>query len=189
MLLGRRRPGDLLGHWAGPSVGRSRGVRADATERGRTAGTTVLPRSEGYRRVRTAGGHAYSRVCLPVRFGSALRLGDEADRVVDGVEVLDLVVRDLHAELLLGVDDDGHHRQRVDVEVVGEGLVRLHVSGVDAGLLVHDLGETREDLLLACGHVAPAPLLVRSVRWWDSCPRGRAGSTVGRQGRVTTWAA
>src|SRR6478752_8359835 len=165
MLLGRRRPGDLLGHWAGPSVGRSRGVRADATERGRTAGTTVLPRSEGYRRVRTAGGHAYSRVCLPVRFGSALRLGDEADRVVDGVEVLDLVVRDLHAELLLGVDDDGHHRQRVDVEVVGEGLVRLDLCRVQAGLLVDDLGQSGEDLLLTLCHCG-APSISSRVCWF-----------------------
>ena len=34
------------------------------------------------------------------------------------------------AELLLGVDDDGHHRDGVDVQVVGEGLVELdRVSG------------------------------------------------------------
>src|SRR5215203_2973231 len=119
MLLGRGRPGDLLGHWAGPSVGRSRAARLDATELGGTAGATVLPRSERYSRVTPARERAYPRVGDPSGKGSALCLGDEADRVVDRREVLDLVVGDLDAELLLGVDDDGHHRQRVDVEVVG----------------------------------------------------------------------
>ena len=84
---------------------------------------------------------------------SALRLGDVAHCIVDRLEVLDLVVRDLDAELLLGVDDDGHHRQRVDVEVVGEGLVRLDLVGLDAGLLVDDLGETLEDLRFALRNV------------------------------------
>src|SRR5690242_4363467 len=37
-----------------------------------------------------------------IRVGSGLVLGDEADGVADGGEVLDLVVGDAHAELLLG---------------------------------------------------------------------------------------
>jgi hypothetical protein len=54
---------------------------------------------------------------------------------------------------LLGVDDDRHHRQRVDVEVVGEDLSRSTSAGVDAGLLVDDLGEALEDLLSLCAMV------------------------------------
>jgi hypothetical protein len=45
---------------------------------------------------------------------------DEGDGVAHGLEVLDLVVGDGDAELLLGIDDDRHHRDRVDVEVVRE---------------------------------------------------------------------
>src|SRR5690606_40800039 len=55
---------------------------------------------------------------------SGLRLRDVADGVAHGGEVLDLFVGDGHAELLLGDRHDGHHRERVDVEVLGEGLVR-----------------------------------------------------------------
>src|SRR5215207_1341411 len=87
---------------------------------------------------------------------------DVGDGVADGREALDVVVGDAHAELLLRVDHDGHHRQRVDVEVVGERLVRLDVAGGDAGLLVDDLCETLEDLLLASGHLG-AQLLCASV--------------------------
>ena len=56
-------------------------------------------------------------------------LDDEVDGVADGLEVLDLFVGDLDVELLLGVDDDRHHRDRVDVEVVGERLVQLDRVG------------------------------------------------------------
>src|SRR5688572_11027838 len=89
--------------------------------------------------------------------GSSTRLLDVAHRVADRRQALDVVVGDAHPELFLGVDHDGHHRQRVDVEIVGEGLLGLHVAGGDAGLLVDDLGETLEDLLLALGHSACAP--------------------------------
>src|SRR5450631_1590559 len=85
---------------------------------------------------------------------SALCARDEAHGVADRLEVLDLIVGDAHAELLLRVDHDGHHRQRVDVEVVGEGLVELDGGGVQAGLFVDDLGETVEDLFLALRHEA-----------------------------------
>src|SRR3954447_25049823 len=83
---------------------------------------------------------------------SALRALDVRHRVADGLEVLDVVVGDPDAELLLGVDHDRHHRQRVDVEVVGEVLVGLDGVGGQAGLLVDDLGQTAEDLLLALCH-------------------------------------
>src|SRR6476469_1510074 len=94
---------------------------------------------------------------------SGLRAGDEGDGVADGLEVLDLAVRDAHAELLLGVDDDRHHREGVDVEVLGEGLVHLDGRGVEAGLLVDDLGKTLEDLLLGLSHLS-APCFVLAVR-------------------------
>src|SRR5664280_163017 len=85
---------------------------------------------------------------------SALCSRDEVHGIANRLEVLDLVVGDTHAELLLGVDDDCHHRQRVDVEVVGEGLVQLDGGGVQTGLFVDDLGETIEDLFLALRHEA-----------------------------------
>src|SRR5262245_4572156 len=75
--------------------------------------------------------------------------GDVRDGVADRLEVLDLVVRDLHAELLLGRHDDLDHGQRVDVEVLGERLVLGHVVGVDPGDLFEDLGEAGGDLLTA----------------------------------------
>ena len=77
---------------------------------------------------------------------SALGALDERHGVADGLEVLDLVVGDGDAELLLGGDDDLDHGQGVDVEVVDEGLVELDVVGVDAGDLVDDLGEVGADL-------------------------------------------
>src|SRR6476469_747392 len=85
---------------------------------------------------------------------SGLCAADEGDGVADGLEVLDLAVRDAHAELLLGVDDDRHHREGVDVEVLGEGLVHLDGRGVETGLLVDDLGKTLEDLLLGLSHLS-----------------------------------
>src|SRR5690606_16936702 len=83
---------------------------------------------------------------------SGLGAGDEAHGVADGREVLDLVVGDAHGELLLGERDDRHHRQRVDVEVVGEGLVELDGDGLEARLLADDLGQSLEDLALGVRH-------------------------------------
>src|SRR4029079_19610374 len=99
---------------------------------------------------------------------SALCGRDEAHRVADRLEVLDLVVGDAHAELLLGVDDDRRHRQRVDAEVSLQGLVEPDVGGVQTGLCVDDLGETVEDLLLALSHEANSLL---SSCWWDLVSR------------------
>src|SRR5262245_23804308 len=76
-------------------------------------------------------------------------LDDVADGIADLPEVLHLVVRDLDAELLFGRDDDLDHRERVDVELLGEGLLLLHVGGIDAGDLLQDLGEARGDFLTA----------------------------------------
>src|SRR4051794_12063473 len=93
---------------------------------------------------------------------SGLRAVDVRDGVAHGLEVLDLAVGDAHAELLLGVDDDRHHREGVDVEVLGEGLVHLDGRGVESGLLVDDLGKTLKDLLLGLSHLC-APCSCR--RW------------------------
>src|SRR3954466_12655401 len=114
----------------------------------------------------------------PVGRPSALGVLDEGDRVTDRLEVLHLVVGDRDAELLLGGHDDLDHGQRVDVEVVDEGLVELDVIGIDAGDLVDDLGEVGADLLSGC-HLA----FLSSVWCWcvGWCGLG--------QGRTTTWAA
>src|SRR5262249_25946415 len=77
--------------------------------------------------------------------GSGLVLEDVVGRVADRLEVLDILVRDLDVEALFGGDDDLDHGQRVDVQVVGEGLVQLDVLNRDAGDLVHDVGETGDD--------------------------------------------
>ena len=65
------------------------------------------------------------------RHGS-LVLGDEVDGVADGLEVLDLVVGDRDAELLLGGHDDLDHGQGVDVEVVDE--LQVDVDEVEASV-------------------------------------------------------
>src|SRR3954465_6338292 len=111
--------------------------------------------------------------------GSGLGALDERDRVTDRLEVLHLVVGDRDAELLLGGHDDLDHGQRVDVEVVDEGLVELDVIGIDAGDLVDDLGEVGADLLSGC-HLAHLFL------WWcpgPVCRSGSAGGTRFRAGR------
>src|SRR4051794_41180338 len=86
---------------------------------------------------------------LSVISGAGLR--DVSNGVADGAEVLDVVVGDLDVELLLGGDNHLDHRQGVDVQVVDERLVELHVGRGHAGNLVHDLGEAGQDLLLG-GH-------------------------------------
>src|SRR4051794_7757321 len=80
-----------------------------------------------------------------------LVLLDEADGVADGLDVAELVVGDGDAELVLDGGRDLDHRQRVDVEVLGEGLLGSGVGGGDAGPLLQDLAESGLDLLGA-GH-------------------------------------
>src|SRR5690625_4568723 len=82
----------------------------------------------------------------------ALGALDVGDGVSDGLQVLDVIVGDRDAELLFGGDDHLDHRQRVDVEVVGERLVECDVVGGYAGDLVDDLGEVGADFL-GGGHV------------------------------------
>src|SRR5205814_666318 len=66
---------------------------------------------------------------------------DVGHRIAHGLQVLYLVVRDLHAELLLGGDDDLDHGQRVDVQVVGERLALGDVVRAHAGHLFEERGE------------------------------------------------
>src|SRR4051794_4859989 len=87
---------------------------------------------------------------------SVVRL-DVGHGVADGLEVLDLVVRDLDAELLLGRHHDLDHGQRVDVQVVGEGLTLGDVVRVHPGDLLEDLGEAGGDLFASC-HFLVLPL-------------------------------
>src|SRR5512134_3893133 len=90
-------------------------------------------------------------VAPPDRPGPKLGLcvGDEADGVADGLEVLDLFVRDAHAELLFSVDDDRHHRDGVDVQVLGEGLVHFDSLGGQASFFVDDFSQAGQDLFVA----------------------------------------
>src|SRR5438309_375064 len=103
--------------------------------------------------------------------GSGLGVGqDVVDRVADRRQVLDLVVRDLDVELLLGRDDDLDHAERVDVQVADERLVQLDVLDLDAGDFVHDLGETLEDFFR--GECHGGPFFVSSdLRGWRSAGR------------------
>src|SRR6478609_6423089 len=145
----REGPADAIGRCRGAAArGAGAGAAGRAGRRGRAElvgpATTRLP--ESGRAGRPAVTHRPS--------ASGLGARDVRDGVADGLEVLDLAVRDAHAELLLGVDDDRHHREGVDVEVLGEGLVHLDGRGVEAGLLVDDLGKTLEDLLLGLCHLS-----------------------------------
>src|SRR5699024_8859269 len=92
-----------------------------------------------------------------------LGLDDVVHSVLDRDEVLHVVVRDLHAELLLCVHDDGHHRDGVDVQVVRERLAGLDLIRLQAGLLVDDLCQTGEDVSFAVCHFLSFSL----------CPAGR----------------
>src|SRR5690625_667743 len=138
---------------------------------------------------RAVGPAAGGPVHPPGRQGSGLGAGDEGDGVLDGGQAGHVLVGDAHLELLLGQRDDRHHRQRVDVEVVGEGLVRLDRLGRQTGLLVDDLRQSGQDLLLAECHGGFSNSGGCSGQWsgtvWSmSGVAGDAG-----QGRVTTWAA
>src|SRR5256886_4466999 len=95
-----------------------------------------------------SGGVAPSPVTTTSRRDTSGRgLLDVGHRIAHGLQVLYLVVRDLHAELLLGGDDDLDHGQRVDVQVVGERLALGDVVRAHAGHLFEDLGEAGGDLV------------------------------------------
>src|SRR6185312_13738628 len=81
----------------------------------------------------------------PVSVGSFVAL-DVGDRVSHRLQVGQFVVGDLDAELVLGLHGDLDHGQRVDVQVVDEGLVGGDLGGLDARDLLDDLGKALEDL-------------------------------------------
>src|SRR5690242_20311892 len=113
------------------------------------------------------------------RSGRDFRATDVVDDVLDGLEVLQLVVGDFHAELVLGRHRDLDHRQRVDVQVVDKALVRGDLVRGDARDLVDDLPEAGLDFCF--GHRHGMRLLLRSrfsglglCRTW--CPGAGARS-------------
>src|SRR6516165_5058184 len=90
----------------------------------------------------------------PARSGRNARAAHVVDDVLDRLEVLQLVVGDLHPELVLGGHGDLDHGQRVDIEVVDKALVGGDLVGGDARDLVDDLAETGQDFLLGHGHLS-----------------------------------
>src|SRR5215467_2137441 len=104
------------------------------------------------------------------RSGRDLGAADVLDDVLDGLEVLQLVVGDLYAELVLGRHRDLDHRQRVDVQVVHETLVRGDLVGGNAGHLVDDLAEAFQDLLIGHGHGSCTPSSVSVLLYRGRVP-------------------
>src|SRR6201991_3705552 len=107
--------------------------------------------------------------------GASLVLRDVVHRVADRLQLGQLVVGDLHPELVLGLHRDLDHRQRVDVEVVDEGLLDGHLGGVDTCDLLDDLGEAAEDLGVVSHGGSPSG--------------GNWSRRIGGQGQTTTWPA
>src|SRR3954453_53415 len=103
---------------------------------------------------------------------SVIRL-DVGNGVADGLEVLHLVVRDLDAELLLGGHHHLDHRQRVDVQVVGEGLLLGDVVRVHPGDLLEDLGEAGGDLFASCHLLGVSSQLVGRCSGRSGRPHGQ----------------
>src|SRR6266542_2891058 len=133
-----------------PDLPASIAAQVDATSppRGVVAPSPVMTTSVIASAPRCAG--CTARCVFRASSGAGSRnpvLLDVADRVADGLQAGELVVRDLHAELVLGGQCDLDHGQRVDVQVVGEGLVGLDVLRLDAGDVLEDLGQAGHDLV------------------------------------------
>src|SRR6516164_6545755 len=119
------------------------------------------------------------------RSGRDFGAADVVDDVLHGLQVLQFVVGDLHAELVLRRHRDLDHRQRVDVEVVDEALVRGDLVRGDARDLIDDFPEAGLDFL--CGH--RHGMCLSFVIWGcglcrDGCPAPGPG-----QGTLITCAA
>src|SRR5262245_36073169 len=119
---------------------------------------------------------------VAARSGRNARAAHVVDDVLDRLEVLQLVIGDLHAEPVLRGHRDLDHGQRVDVEVVDKALVGGDLVGGDASDLVDDLAETGQDFLLGHGHV---PVF----SFFSLVGRGRPPAPGPGQGTVITWAA
>src|SRR3954447_22999465 len=78
-------------------------------------------------------------------------LVDVIDRVLDGPDLLRVLVRDLRSELLFEAHDPLDQAERIRVQVVDERRVRLDLILVGAELLDDDLLEA----LVRCGHGLP----------------------------------
>jgi cobalamin biosynthesis protein CobT len=75
-------------------------------------------------------------------------LVDIVDGVLDGADLLRILVRDLRPELLFEAHDELHEIERVGIQVIDERCLRLDLILVGAELLDDDLLEA----LVRCGH-------------------------------------
>ena len=80
-----------------------------------------------------------------------LELLDVGDGVTHGAQAGEVPVGHLHAVLVLDLDGDLDQRQRVDVQVVDEGL-RSSPRRVDPGHFLDDLGDTGDEFFLSGSH-------------------------------------
>lgn len=91
---------------------------------------------------------------------SALVLDDVVDGVANGLDVLGLFVRDLNAEFLVAGVDDLDHGQRVDVEVVNEGLLKGDLGLVDTSDVIDDVSHVGKDLSLSAMMIVPLLVVI-----------------------------
>src|SRR4029079_6246887 len=96
-----------------------------------------------------------------------LVLLDEFDGVGDLLDLLGILVRDLHAELLLEAHDELDQVQRIGVEVFAARRLRRYLLIVNAELLDDDLLESVEGC--SVGPPSLAPLSLPDGR--DTLPR------------------
>src|SRR6201999_3161333 len=105
-----------------------------------------------------------------------LELLDVGDDVTDGAQPGEVLIGDLHAVLVFGLDGDLDHRQRVDVQVVDERLLRGDLGRLDTGDLFDDLGNTGDDFFLANRHSLISLRNVLCVNRFDLLLCGCTGS-------------
>ncbi|MPM55739.1 hypothetical protein SDC9_102536 [bioreactor metagenome] len=78
---------------------------------------------------------------------SVLRALDVGDGVANGLQRLRVLIGNRDVEGLFAGVDDLDHRQRVDVQIVHEALLELHIVLIDTSNVVDDIGELRTDFL------------------------------------------
>src|SRR2546429_2813315 len=96
----------------------------------------------------------------PARSGRYARAAHVVDDVLYRLEVLQLVVGDLHPELVLCGHRDLDHGQRVDVQVVDKALVGGDLIGGGAPPPLDDLAQTRPEFRFAPCHLPCFSLLL-----------------------------